>query len=1309
MSRLAHLHILGIRSFDNKGDIGQNMKFETPLTLIVGQNGSGKTTIIECLKYAFTGMQPPNTKVGGAFVHDPKLNSEAAVKALVKVSFKSANGIALTVTRRLELTVKKASRSLKSLESSLVVHRRGERSVISSRVAELDLILPQYLGVSTAIIDNVIFCHQDESFWPLSDSSTLKKKFDEIFEAQKYTKAIGNIKDIQKVQKVELEKYKIFEDQAKVDKDRALQTQKKRERLSEDVEQLRKKSEDLERRITDARKLADETWRRGEEYAKILGTLEGKRIEAQFKQSSIDDLSMRLEEVGETEEWLQTNLDQFDVRQAELQDELRTKREEYIAQDDQTKSLGKQREEKVKLKGKFEEEKNSHERQLARRKVMVREVAGKHQIREYEYLDDERQVEGFLVKIRKISRQQKEALERVKLEHTTQRRDASTLINKLTERKSALWDQRVSARKQIDSNDREAGEFQQKVNQIAVDEGTKAVAESRVQDLDKDLQTARKAAGFADWEKKLQDANTELQGYEDISLRLSNEMVSSTKKAAELARLSHLRQEVRDIKKRLETLLNAHSDRITALLGDDRVWAPSTLENVHQEVLSNANKEVADAERDRDLVSRNLEQLQFKQKTLREDIMRMKAEAKKYDEQLRTVISTGPAGYNEALEAAEKQVGEFREANTTQKSLGGYFREILEVASREHNPACRTCLRAFPVGSKNLADFKKRIQGVIDQAEEDAEMTDPAVAEAEYKKMIDLGLIHDSWEKLVTTNIPVAARDEAALNAQQQILVSKLEKHDGMVGTKKQIKRDIESIGQTVSSISKCDTEISSFTSQVDDLSAKQGQQNTGRTLEEIQEELNATAQSIRGAQGVINRLRSEQEQSRGSISSMELELRDAKNNLSTIAHQLEKKASLVGRVEEVRAKNQSIKESIDSITSEIEKLDPQISTAQARYDDIDQRASAKERELSDELSRLSDSVNNLDILNEQIQSYIDRDGPNQLGRVNGDLKSLEQELESLESEHTRLTREINKLNDRIKDSESTRRRYADNIRYRQDRRALARLQEEIEELESHNAEVDRDRFQQESKKHSTDYNTLAARQAGLMGELKSKDVQLSEILQEYETNLKDAPHRYKEARIKSEATKAAVDDLGRYGGALDKAIMKYHSLKMDEINTIIEELWRKTYRGTDVDTIMIRAENESARSNRSYNYRVVMVKRGAEMDMRGRCSAGQKVLASIIIRLALAECFSASCGLIALDEPTTNLDRDNIESLAQSLKEIIEYRQQQSNFQLVVITHDEDFLRQMECSKFTGTYYRVFRDSAQNSVIDRQSITNIL
>lgn len=72
----------------------------------------------------------------------------------------------------------------------------------------------------------------------------------------------------------------------------------------------------------------------------------------------------------------------------------------------------------------------------------------------------------------------------------------------------------------------------------------------------------------------------------------------------------------------------------------------------------------------------------------------------------------------------------------------------------------------------------------------------------------------------------------------------------------------------------------------------------------------------------------------------------------------------------------------------------------------------------------------------------------------------------------------------------------------------------------------------------------------------------------------------------------------------------------------------------------------------KTYNYRVVMYRQGTAMDMRGRCSAGQKVLASLIIRLALAETFCITCGILALDEPTTNLDVENIESLAHALAE---------------------------------------------------------
>ena len=44
------------------------------------------------------------------------------------------------------------------------------------------------------------------------------------------------------------------------------------------------------------------------------------------------------------------------------------------------------------------------------------------------------------------------------------------------------------------------------------------------------------------------------------------------------------------------------------------------------------------------------------------------------------------------------------------------------------------------------------------------------------------------------------------------------------------------------------------------------------------------------------------------------------------------------------------------------------------------------------------------------------------------------------------------------------------------------------------------------------------------------------------------------------------------------------------------------------------------------------------------------QVLASLVIRLALAEVFCRKCAVLALDEPTANLDKENMESLVGSL-----------------------------------------------------------
>lgn len=64
----------------------------------------------------------------------------------------------------------------------------------------------------------------------------------------------------------------------------------------------------------------------------------------------------------------------------------------------------------------------------------------------------------------------------------------------------------------------------------------------------------------------------------------------------------------------------------------------------------------------------------------------------------------------------------------------------------------------------------------------------------------------------------------------------------------------------------------------------------------------------------------------------------------------------------------------------------------------------------------------------------------------------------------------------------------------------------------------------------------------------------------------------------------------------------------MADINKLIKELWQRTYRNRDIDYVEIKADADMGKGAKSYNYRLVMHVGGAELEMRGRCSAGQKV-----------------------------------------------------------------------------------------------------
>lgn len=1301
MSSIQQLSILGVRSFDNQHS--EIIKFHTPLTLIVGLNGSGKTTIIECLKFATTGSLPDMSKTGGAFIHDPKLCGEKEVLAQVKLAFNSVDGAQMVVTRNMQLTVKKNSRTQKMLEGSLVMRRNGEKLTISSRVAELNSVMPKYMGVSKAIIENVVFCHQEESLWPLANGGDLKKKFDAIFEAVKYTNAITNIKDLQKAQKQSLIALEKDEEHYKNDRAKGERVQKEILALEELIAQKSEQKDEITERMKGVARRCEEAFAQAATTGKIVGELNGKRIQRQTKEESVQRLRQDLLEMAETDEELHNMLEQYEERVGVYEQSVKQHTSDWQDLQGNANSAKARINAKERECGSHEAEQASYERQSRNREELVKETARGHGIRGYDSDLDDSQVASFIERVSRMAKEQNAAFERARRETQEELQSAQNVLTQINEKKSASIQRKENARQTITNNDRKIANLQDSLNQIEMDEGGRVSLETKSKDVGARLNNAKEDASKAGWDAKIAIMESEIRSLDEQKETLDSELIEGTKRAGESAQIDYLQQELKDRQLKLDTMKGAHGDQLSKFVGD---WQPETLEKKFYRAVEDSAAAVRDAEKQMDGTSREDEQTQYKLKTCRAELEAKERSLKTAAQAILDAADCTPEEYPEIL--AELEISRDNVSNDAQfaSAMRRYYTKCIKIAAERHS--CETCKRDF----KNDAaaqQFKNEIQKEMVRFTDEKLKADLDYANQQFKAARDVSSQFDMWERFKEKEIPKLKKEEADLVARKADLNRQLEDQEADINERKASKRDVDSVTRTVQSIVKHSSNISKYGAQIQDFTQKQEQNGGSRGLETIQDDIKKASDEIKTLRSQLTKVTSECDRAKTHINSMELEVRDIKGKLDTAVYQLKERTSLENQIEEIKGYSEEQRRLVKTADQELQGLASQLAQAQAKYEDISHRGDEKDRELQAESSRINMSLSQLKMADHEVKSYIERGGPQQLEKGRKELEQFKEELSGIEEEMTKISKEVKQYQEKLRNVGDTKRSIQDNIHYRRDLNALEEVQQEIAQLESHDAEADNARHEREGQRLQTERNHLSSDQSKLAGESGALDRQLTSKIEEWDKDYKDSARKYKEAHVKVETTKACVDDLGRYGGALDKAIMKYHSLKMEEINRIIEELWRKTYQGTDVDTILIRSESETSRANKSYNYRVVMVKQDAEMDMRGRCSAGQKVLACIIIRLALAECFGVNCGLIALDEPTTNLDKENIRALAQSLSDIIKLRRQQKNFQLLVITHDEDFLKQMQCNDFADVYYSVSRNQSQKSEIVRQNISEVM
>jgi DNA repair protein RAD50 len=1500
MTTIEKLGISGIRSYGP--DDEQLIKFYKPLTIILGQNGSGKSTIIEAVKMATTGDLPPMVSQGAAFINDPRIRSMTETNAKIRLQFTNVRGEEYLVSRHFLLKMSRSGKpEFKTVDQTLKRNRSRRKrrrrrradgeddgdegqdeededdrrgNSTSHRCAELNALLPDLMRVTKPILNSVIFVHQEDSLWPLGDPKQLKERFDDIFSATRYTKALESIRKFQKGQATELRvvnsELLLHEDRAKACeklREEAKEIREKEAKLRAGVDAIQAEIAGLKRELGRARgieaehtdlqakltsldaKVGVHERNRDQKYATLTECLD--TLKDDVLEKLIDDLddAMRRSE-GEKRDRA-AGLEKFRNEMEGTSKTYNDLQKRYGAFQEEAYQQKQRLEELEKLKRQFQKLFFTGAESQASLVDQVPAMESGYDVWSAALgtLRDQSQnkVQSVTGERREVEDAAAAKLSDVQLRLSAARSEMERKREQASEKRS------LTAQKRNELRGLLQGTSQEDVNAAKVEEAECEKATARVRASDKiPLATAELNAAKSSalrLQQKVQTLKLERKSlaqdheysvamhqrrseyiHQQKQLTLSSEdLLEKAKPICDYHAIKIDGDDIGDCcevgchdniqealaqEKAQENALQLVSglvrfrDRVTSeaekklratttiysaakTKGSDRDYALSQAEEdlrLEEKVLAKVYSELTDDMRsvieDATLMAKTLTRLDGGRVTMNPGNCSALDEVERTASAKITYHSNALKMKESTAASATKTLENFRnngycfhcgheavlDATVDDSDL------VVDAGNKErHKNAQRQAIKAF--ADRRAAEEKAAqlewMQNMIRDAGEAATAdlsSKLRVAESMVtwaRKMIRVG------DRVVALASRVSDTKEAASSAESDVVGAKMimkaaESRSAELELQFGRNSDVQEVVSLRDDLLRLSRDRNNAYKAWQKALGSLPPESASRTMDQVDNEVGEVEQALKKAQDSMDLSRAAIDAAKDERSRVEAKHSQARERVLQLKQDFDLRGRLESEKKDLTEAIRLLEGELEQLRDKLPALEEDFALARSEFDTIRKESARLVQATNTNAGAVAKAFETWSEVLRRVETYMKGGKEADISRCERHMQATKNKLQSLQNDIREVTKDMESASDSIRDKSSELNNAVENQRYRALLKELEMYQAQardtrtdVEQLVTKATRLANDALASaEARRHqgnaaagscgagsrssvegiahdgepeergsakrdwggkqtisrmepkalvwelSEQYSRKNARCHATKGKaqvyterwaLKQREIEEADRL--------GSMKKYEECRITKQTMELASSDLQRYHRALDQALMSFHALKMDNINKSIRELWQTTYRGNDIDEIEIVSDAGAGdgrigtTAKRNYNYRVMMRRGDAKLDMRGRCSAGQKVLACLVVRLALAESFCTDCGILALDEPTTNLDRDNVESLAVALRAIIENRRQQAHFQLILISHDESFLSMMSARSFCDSYHLIHKDASGNSV----------
>ncbi|NXL08089.1 RAD50 protein, partial [Mesembrinibis cayennensis] len=1307
MSKIEKMSILGVRSFGVEDKDKQIITFFNPLTILVGPNGAGKTTIIECLKYISTGDFPPGTK-GNSFVHDPKVANETDVRAQIRLQFRDVNGELVAVQRSMVCTQKGKKTEFKTLEGVITRTKHGEKVSLSSKCAEIDREMISALGVSKSVINNVIFCHQEESNWPLSEGKALKQKFDEIFSATRYIKALETLRQVRLKQSLKVKECQTELKYLKQNKEKAQEIQN---HLSNREAQLAASKENVKSIESQLDPLKSSLAAVEHNLTKVTRLDNDVRaLESRRRQMEKDnqDLQQKMEKVFQgTDEQLRDRYQNHQRTVKEKEKRLSDCKRELDRAAKECQRFNSEKSELLIERGRLQLQADRHQEHITMRDSLIQSLAAQLELEGFERAPfNERHVTSFNRLLKERQERDVEAAnhlmrefarkEAMKQKQIDEIRDKKTGLERTIDLKSDIQNKKQIELKNVKCELQQLEGFSDRILEL----------NQEIVKTEHELEKAEKNSNVETLELEVQTLQNEKINLDKALRKLDQEMEQLNLHTMTITQMDMLKKDKAEKEEQIRKVKSRHSDELTSLLGyfpnkkqlEDWLHGKNRKINQTRDNLADLNKRLASAEYHRTYVSSELRKKE-EQLSLHE--------AKLFD-------VCGSQDFDSDLNKLQDEIEKSSKQRAVLAGATAVYSQFITQLTEENQSCCPVCQRVFQTEAE-LQDVISDLQSKLRLAPDKLKSTESELKRKEKKRdeMMSLKPLRQTVVELQDRDIPDLRNKIQNANRDLTGLKGQIEEQESLLRTALSKEEGAKARLQDITLMERYQTDIRDVERKIAQQEAKLLGVDLSRTVLQVSQEKQEKKHlwdTVTGKIELNQKLKQDQQNQIQQLKSTVNELKAEKLQISST---MQRRRQLEEQTVELTTEVQSLCREIKEAKEQVFPLDATLEKLQQEKEDLMNKRTASNKETQEKINGIKEKVKDINKYVKEIENYIQQGRADYKKQKESELEEVNCQLAACEKQKEVISKEMEMIRQDIDTQKIQERWLEDNLTLRKRNEELKEVEDNIKQLVKEMGEMKVTQMKNEQKHLEEKIESLKRNHHVALGRQRGFEEEIVRFKKELrESQFRDAEEKYRDMMIVMRTTELVNKDLDLYYKALDKAIMTFHSMKMEEINKIIRDLWRSTYRGQDIEYIEIRSdadENVSASDKRrSYNYRVVMIKGDTALDMRGRCSAGQKVLASLIIRLALAETFCLNCGILALDEPTTNLDRENIESLAHALVEIIKSRSQQRNFQLLVITHDEDFVELLGRSEYVETFYRIKKNIDQCSEIMKCSVSSL-